>query len=66
MKARGGGDNAALEQKLDAVIGLMRQLVALEMARGGTTQQVIAKHLRVSKTNVVAMLKGVRLGGQQE
>jgi hypothetical protein len=61
MKSRGDADNAALEQKLDVLIGLMRQLVALEMARGGTTQQVIAKHLHVSKTNVVAMLKGVRL-----
>jgi transcriptional regulator len=61
MKSRKDVDNAALGQKLDAMIGLMRQLVALQMARGGTTQQVIAKHLRLSKTNVVAMLKGVRL-----
>jgi hypothetical protein len=64
MKSKGNGGNAALERKLDVVIGLIQHLVALEMARGGTTQQVIASHLRVSKTNVVAMLKGVRLGGQ--
>ena len=66
MKSRGNTDSAALEQKLDVMIGLMRQLVALEMARGGTTQQVIAGHLHVSKTNVVAMLKGVRLDGRQQ
>jgi hypothetical protein len=66
MKSRGSGDNTALEQKLDVVIGLLQHLVGLEMARGGTTQQVIASHLHVSKTNVVAMLKGVRLGDQQQ
>ncbi|WP_426609505.1 hypothetical protein [Bradyrhizobium sp. McL0616] len=66
MKPRGNGENAATQQKLDVVIELMQRLVAIEMARGGTTQQVIAQHLHVSKTNVVAMLKGVRLGRQQE
>ena len=64
MKSKVKAENAALEQKLDVIIGLMQHLVALEMARGGTTQQTIASHLHVSKTNVVAMLKDVRLGGQ--
>jgi len=66
MKARGNGENAALERKLEAVIGLLQQLVALEMAREGTPKQTIAKHLRLAKATVVSMLKGVKLDGRQQ
>ena len=65
MRSR-DGDNAALEQKLDVVIGLLQQLVALEMAREGTPKQAIAKQLRVAKATVVSMLKGVKLDGRQQ
>jgi DNA-binding MarR family transcriptional regulator len=52
--------NVVLEDKLDAVIGLLRHLVVLELARQGATQQAIAKHIRVSKSTVVEMLKGTK------
>jgi DNA-binding MarR family transcriptional regulator len=65
MKYRASDDNAALEQKLDVVIGLLQHLVALEMAREGTPKQAIAKHLRLAKATVVSMLKGVSLDGRQ-
>jgi hypothetical protein len=48
------------------MIGLLQQLVALEMAREGTPKQTIAKHLRLAKATVVSMLKGVKLDGRQQ
>lgn len=50
--------NTTIEQKLDEAIGLLRHLLALELAREGVTQQAIAKHIRVAKATVVNMLKG--------
>ncbi len=66
MKSRASGENAAVEQKLDVVIGLLQHLVALEMARDGTSKQAIAKHLHLAKATVVSMLKGVKLDGRQQ
>lgn len=48
-----------IEQKLDTIIGLLRHLVALELARGGVTQQAIGRHLRVATATVVKMLRGI-------
>lgn len=52
--------NAVLIEKLDTTIGLLKHLVVLELARQGATQQVIAKHIHVSKSSVVEMLKGTK------
>lgn len=52
--------NAVLVEKLDSVIGLLKHLVVLELARQGATQQTIAKHIRASKSSVVEMLKGTK------
>jgi predicted transcriptional regulator len=52
--------NNTIEQKLDEAIGLLQHLLALELAREGVTQQVIAKHIHVAKATVVNMLKGVK------
>lgn len=49
MKPGGDGVNAAVEQKLDVVIGLLQHLAALEMVRDGTSNQAIAKHLRLAR-----------------
>lgn len=54
------GDDSALVKKLDTVIGLLKHLVVLELARQGATQQSIAKHIHASKSSVVEMLKGTR------
>jgi transcriptional regulator len=48
------------EQKLDIIIGLLQQLVVLELARQGVKQQKIAKHLCVASAKVTAMLDGVK------
>lgn len=61
---RNGATN--LEQKLDTAIGLLQHLLALELAREGVPQQMIAKHLHMAKASVNAMLKGVKVRGQQK
>lgn len=66
MKSRGTNENALLEEKMDTVIGLLQQLLALELAREGTSKQAIAKHLRLAKATVVSMMMGVKLDGRQQ
>lgn len=58
--------NATVEQKLDEAVGLLRHLLAIELAREGVTQQAIAKHIHVAKATVVNMLKGVKRNGRQQ
>ncbi|KKR53887.1 MAG: hypothetical protein UT90_C0004G0072 [Parcubacteria group bacterium GW2011_GWA1_40_21] len=52
--------NQTVEKKLDAVIGLLQHLVALELSKSGVTQEVIGKRLHVAKATVVEMLKGIK------
>lgn len=52
-----------LEEKLSVAIDLLRQLVAIELARAGLPKQAIAKQLRVAKATVVKMLMGVKVSG---
>lgn len=59
-------NGTAVEQKLDATIGLLQHLIALELAREGVPHQIIAKHLRVAKASVGTMLKGVKPRGRQQ
>ncbi len=53
-------NNQSIEKKLDVVIELLQRLLAIELAKGGATQEVIGKHLHVAKATVVKMLKGVK------
>lgn len=55
-----------LEKKVDAAIGLMQHLLAIELAREGVPIQTIAKHLHLAKATVVAMLKGVQKRARKE
>lgn len=52
-----------VEMRLDKVIELLQQLVALEMSRRGATQETIGKGLHVAKATVVKMLSGVKKDG---
>lgn len=52
--------NAGIEKKLDVVVELLQNLLALELSKGGATQDVIGKRLHVAKATVVEMLKGVK------
>jgi Mn-dependent DtxR family transcriptional regulator len=45
--------------KLDTLIELSRNMLALELWKSGATQEEIAKRLHVSKSTVVEMLRGV-------
>ncbi len=49
-----------LQKKLDTVIDLLRQLVALEFSRRGASKELIGKRLHIAKSTVVEMLKGVK------
>ena len=51
--------HVAAEQKLDAIVGLLQHLLALELARSGLTKEAIGKRLDVAKPTVVTMLHGV-------
>jgi DNA-binding NarL/FixJ family response regulator len=52
--------NVTAEQKLDAIVGLLQHLLALELARSGLTKEAIGKRLHVAKSTVVTMLHGVK------
>jgi len=54
------GRDRVIEQKLDTVIDLLRQMLALELSRSGVAQSEIGKHLHVAKSTVVNMLRGVK------
>jgi predicted transcriptional regulator len=49
----------SIEKKLDLVIELLRQSVAMELYKAGASKDVIGKHLHIAKASVVKMLKGV-------
>jgi hypothetical protein len=49
-----------IQSKLDMIIELLRNLVALELSRSGASREVIGKRLHVAKGSVVEMLKGIK------
>ena len=46
-------------QRLDLIIELLKQSLAIELYRSGASKDVIAKHLHIAKASVINMLKGV-------
>lgn len=57
-------ENRTVDQKLDTLIDLMRQLVAIELVRAGVPRTEIAKRLHVATATVVEMLRGVDKGAE--
>ncbi len=49
-----------IEEELDVAVDLLRRLLAVELYKSGTTMDVIAKNLHISKSKVVEMLDGVK------
>lgn len=49
-----------VEQKLSAVIELLQNILALELAKNGVPQSEIGKRLHVSKARVGQLLRGVK------
>jgi len=49
-----------IEEKLDSMIELLQNLLALELARSGVAKAEIGKRVHVATAKVVKMLKGVK------
>lgn len=49
-----------IHEKLDTIIELLRNLLALELTHCGVTRGTIAKRLHVAKATAVKMLHGVK------
>jgi DNA-binding IclR family transcriptional regulator len=49
-----------IEEKLDDVIELLKQLIAIELARGGVPQAQIAKRVKLATATVNKMLQGLK------
>jgi hypothetical protein len=49
-----------VQKKLDAIIGLLQHLLALQLAGRGVRQADIGKHIHVATATVGKMLKGVK------
>jgi len=49
-----------IQEKLDTIIDLLRNLLALELAKRGVPRVLIAKRLHVAKATAVKMLEGIK------
>ena len=52
-------DESDTAEKLNLIVELLRQSLAIELYKSGASKEVIGKHLHVAKASVVKMLKGV-------
>jgi hypothetical protein len=63
-------DEDGTVQKLDLIVELLRQSLAVQLYKSGASKEAIGKHLHVAKASVVKMLKGVsreeRNGGRSD
>ena len=53
-------NNQIIEKKLETLIELLQNFLAIELWKNGVTQEAIGKRLRVAKATVVEMLKGIK------
>ena len=53
-------NNELIQKKLDAIIDLLRNLLALELTKRGVSRGTIGKRLHVAKAAVVKMLEGIK------
>lgn len=53
-------NNQVSQGKLDTIIDLLRNLLALELSQRGVSRGDIAKRLHVAKATAVKMLQGVK------
>ena len=53
-------NNKNIEKKLDSIIELLQNMLALELSRNGVPQDIIGKRIHVAKAKVVEMLKGTK------
>lgn len=55
-------ENEIIAKKLDTLIELQQNLLALELAKAGVPMAEIAKRLHVATAKVVIMLRGFKRG----
>jgi hypothetical protein len=55
-------ENEIIAKKLDTMIELQQNLLALELAKAGVPMAEIAKRLHVATAKVVIMLRGFKRG----
>jgi len=54
------GSRQTIERKIDVLVELLQNLLAIELSNNGVTQEQIGKRLHIAKSRVVEMLKGVK------
>lgn len=57
MVKKDNGDE--INKKLDVIIELLKQTVAIQLYKSEASKDVIGRHLHIAKASVVKMLKGV-------
>jgi hypothetical protein len=59
------GIDKEINNKLDSVIDLIKKGIVIKLYQSGSSMDEICKNLRMSKTVVVKMLKGVKNNKQK-
>ncbi|MGD0551499.1 MAG: hypothetical protein ABSB25_02480 [Sedimentisphaerales bacterium] len=54
-----------IEKKLDEITRLLQYLVALELYKEQVPREMVREHLRVAKSTVVQILKGIEKKGKK-
>lgn len=54
----------SIEKKLDTLIAIAQQQLALDLYRSGMSKEEIGKQLHIAKSKVVSMLKGIERPGK--
>lgn len=52
--------NHNIEKKLDIIVELLQNLLALELSKNGVPQEIIGKRLHVATATVGEILKGIK------
>lgn len=53
-------NNNVIEKKLDVLIEIMQQMLAIELSKQGMTHEEIRQRLHVGKATVNEILKGIK------
>jgi predicted transcriptional regulator len=53
-------NTSTVEMKLDVLIEIMQQMLAIELSKQGMTHEEIRQRLHVGKATVNEMLKGIK------
>lgn len=55
--------SSRVEQQLDTIIDLLKQIIVFQLAEKKVPHQTIGKHVHLAKASVGQMLKGVKFDG---